>query len=94
MKLLRPIAIALGGLMATGASAQISLTPPAAQSPPAKLPAKKEAPKAAPKETSKESSKPKAPAVTRKPATRTDALVARQRLKAEYVALGGEPAAA
>ena len=72
MKLLRPIAIALGGLMATGASAQISLTPAvsAAQSPPAKLPAKKkEAPKAAPKETSKESSKPKAPAVARKPAT-------------------------
>ena len=73
MKLLRPIAIALGCLMPTGASAQISLTPPAAQSPPAKLPAKKEVPKAAPKETSretsKESSKPKAPVAARKPAT-------------------------
>ena len=53
MKLLRPIAIALGCLMPIGASAQISLTPPAGQSPLAK----KEVPKAAPKETSKETSR-------------------------------------
>ena len=65
MKLLRPIAIALGCLLATGASAQISPPPPAAQPPPAKLPAEKEAPKAAPKETSK----PKVPVAAKKPAS-------------------------
>ena len=81
MKLLRPIAIALGGLlMATGASAQISLTPPAAQSPPAKPAAKKEAPKAPPKETPKETVEtPKAPAVAKKPASRSPRLHRRPR---------------
>src|SRR5207244_1294920 len=58
MKLLRPISLLAGLLMTmTGATAQVSLTPPAAQ-PPASPPAaaKKEAPK------------PKAPTAAKKPA--------------------------
>ena len=59
MKLLRAISIlAVGLLLMTAASAQLQLTPPAAQSPPAKPAAKKE----------KEAPKPKAPAVAKKPA--------------------------
>ncbi|MGH6711232.1 MAG: tetratricopeptide repeat protein, partial [Bradyrhizobium sp.] len=67
MRLLRPISILACCLMAaTGASAQISLTPPAAQAPaPASKPAAK---KAAPKEAPKEAAKPKAPTVAKKPA--------------------------
>src|SRR4051812_48063818 len=67
MKLLRPIAILSCCLLAAaGASAQISLTPPAVQAPaPASKPAAK---KEAPKETLKETPKPKAPAVAKKPA--------------------------
>src|SRR5260370_3994095 len=46
MKLLRPISIFAGCLMlAAGASAQIQLTPPAAQTPPSKPAARKETPK-------------------------------------------------
>ena len=56
MKRLRSISVLTGLLMATSASAQISLTPPAAQ-PPAALPAAK-----------KETPKPKAPAAEKKPA--------------------------
>jgi hypothetical protein len=59
MKLLRPISILAGCLMlATAASAQIQLTPPAAQPPPAKPVAKKQ------------TAKPKAPVVAKKPAAK------------------------
>src|SRR4029453_9993725 len=56
MKLLRSISLLAGLLMATGASAQVSLTPPAAQ-PPANPPAAK-----------KEAPKQKAPTAAKKPA--------------------------
>ena len=67
MNLLRPIAILAGfALLASSASAQLSLTPPAAQPPQSKPAAKKEAAKEpsteTPKQPSKEAPKPKAAA--------------------------------
>ena len=65
---LKPISILAASLiLVSGASAQMSLTPPAAES----KPAAKEAPKETPKEK-KETAKPPAAAV---PCWRTDALM-------------------
>ena len=73
MKSLRPIAVLACGLMlaASGATAQVSLTPPGAETPPAaNKPVAK--PAAKPREIAKESAKepgkkPAAPAATPKP---------------------------
>ncbi len=66
MSLLRPIAVVLGcAVLTTGAVAQISLTPPAAQAPASKPAAKKEEPKHAPKPKAAAEKKQAAP----KPAT-------------------------
>ena len=72
MNLLRPIAILAGfALLASSASAQLSLTPPAAQPPQSKPDAKKEATKEpsteTPKQPSKEAPKPKAAAKKQSP---------------------------
>src|SRR5947199_8875394 len=64
MKILRPISIVASALMLTASAlAQISLTPPGAETPAASKPAAK--PKARPPAAAK---KPEAPAVTAKPA--------------------------